>query len=209
MFIGNLKTALVESLRATFVEAYPEHDFRNIDVSIEYPMEEKNYPGVWVDFTPTQPIQSAGINHVEWIRIEGEDSPRKTTVFRYGGTILFTCVALTSLERDRLVDEMSKILAFGLLNPERAIFRNKLIANDMIAVDPQWDKFGINGKAESQGTPWGTNEVVYEQTVSMDCTGLFRTDLQEVVMVPLTGITVYEWVDGQTPPPVVSEPGWQ
>jgi hypothetical protein len=201
VFITSLKTVLVETLNATFsVDNYPERDFENVTISIEYPMAEKDYPGIWVDFAPSQPIQVAGINHVEWTSPDENGHRMQTTVWRYAGTIQFTCVALTSLERDRLVDEMVKVLAFGLLNPERAVFRQKLIGNDLIAIDPQWDKFAINGKDENQGTPWNTSEVIYEQTVSMDCTGSFYVEPTSLVMVPLSAIKVYEYIEGQTPP---------
>jgi hypothetical protein len=199
VFIYPLKTAIIEALTATFDANYPEANFRQVAVSLEYPMAKEAYPGIWVDFTPTQPVQSAGINHVEYIRDE-DGGIRRTTKFRYAGTIQMTCVALTSLERDRLIDEVLKVLAFGLLNPDRAVFRQTLIANDLVACDPQWDKFAIGGKDESQGTPWGTNEVVYEQTASMDCTGDFYPDPDALVLVPLSKIEVFPYVEGTTPP---------
>lgn len=199
MFIYPLKTIVVEAWQATFDADYPEANFRNISVSLEYPAAKERYPGVWVDFTPTQPVQSAGINHVEFIRDES-GAVRQTTKFRYAGTIQMTCVALTSLERDRLVDEVLKVLGFGLLNPQRSAFRTMLTANDLIACDPQWDKFAIGGKGEEQGTPWGTDEIVYEQTVSMDCTGDFYPDPDTLVLVPLSKIETFPYVQGTTPP---------
>jgi hypothetical protein len=209
MYITSLKTILQETMEQTYNQSYPESDFRGLNVSIEYPMKQEDYPGIWVDFTPSRPIQSAGINHVEYTSLDGNGQRRRSTVFTYGGSIQYTCVALTSVERDRLVDEVVKILAFGLLNPERSIYREKLLSNDLIAIDPQWDRFDAGGKAENQGTPWGTEEIVYEMTVGMDATGTFYVDQQDVTLVPLSAIKVYEWVQGQTPPPETAGGGWQ
>lgn len=200
---------LSEVTKTTFDANYPENDFENINVSIEYPDARKDYPGIWIDYSPVGDMQSAGINHVEMGPLLEDGTRLRTTVWRYAGIMQFTCVAMTSLERDRLVDEMTKVLAFGLLNPERAVFRQGLLANTLIAVDPQWDKVGLTGKDETPGTPWGTDEIIYEQTVTMGCTGYFYVDLEAVVLVPLSAIRVYDWIEGQTPPVETAGPGWQ
>lgn len=209
MYLTALKTILKEALAETFTATYPADHFRGLNISVEYPMAKEDYPGIWVDFTPSRPIQSAGINHVEYTSLDGNGQRRRSTVFTYGGSIQYTCVALTNAERDLLVDDVVTLLAFGQLNPERAIFRNKLINNNMIAIDPQWDRFDVGGKSETQGTPWGTDEVVYEETVSMDATGNFYVDQETVTIVPLSAIKVYEWVQGTTPPVGTAGGGWQ
>lgn len=190
MFLVNTKTLLIEALRETFDASYPTQQFRDIWVSMEYPIEEANYPGIWVDFIPTQPLQIAGINHTEWSDPGLGGGRRKNGRWRFAGQFALTCVAMTSLQRDRLVDEVVQLLAFGQETDSTARFRSMLEGNDLIALSCQWDTFGLGGKAETPGTPWGTDDVVYEMTVSFDCQGEIVSDGTSRTYDPITGFEV-------------------
>lgn len=215
MFLLETKTLVLEALKSVFNEDYPVADFRAIWSGMEYPADKANYPGIWVDFTPTAPLQSAGIGHVEYVTSDS-GGVRKATRWRFAGNLTFTVTALSSLERDRLVDELIKVLAFGSENPATAPFRQMLEVNDLIALSVQWDTFSLPGKDESPGTPWGTPEVVYEHTVSLDCEGSFVSEASGAALVPLSGFTfdVYDDVT-QMPidPPATGDPSqigqWQ
>ncbi len=52
MYLVSLKTLLVESLKGTFTQSYPEPDFRSLHVTLEYPTKQAEYPGIWVDYEP-------------------------------------------------------------------------------------------------------------------------------------------------------------
>jgi hypothetical protein len=199
IFIVPLKTLLTEVTRATFDADYIEVDFRDLWVSMEYPHEKASYPGIWVDFTPTAKLQIAGIDHREYILDAVSGRYRRVTRWRYGGVLQFTIVALTSLERDRLLDELVRVMSFGLEQPSTAVFRSSIENNDLIACQVQWDQYDLGGKAETPGTPWGSDEIVYEQTVSVDCQGDFvaRTDSPAFTMVPLREIVVFESIQDE------------
>lgn len=216
MYLTSLKTLLVDAVKETFDEEYPEADFRDLEVSIEYPMKETDYPGIWVDFAPVGQLQIAGVGHIEYAEIDGQMA--QVSRWRYQGRAQFTLVAMTSLERDRLFDEFIKVLAFGRENPAASQFRAKIENNEWIACNFDFDEIETGGFAATQGTPWGTDQVVYEGTISMECFGEFVGDWSTDTLVPLARVTFdepvqldYDTTTGQTtipdPPPDPSE-GW-
>lgn len=205
MYLTSLLALIVEATRRTFGEDYPVEQFRRLWVSLDYPVDRASYPGIWVDFQPTTDIQSAGIGHVEYGPPAADGSRRAATRWRYAGMVQLTCVALSGLERALLVDELVKVVAFGLENPARAEFTRMVEHNDLIAAQLQRDKIDVSAKAESPGTPWETDEVVYEQTVTVDCVGEFVSDGTDATLVRLSEVVVYEVAPGQSPP---SGGGW-
>jgi hypothetical protein len=201
MFMVPLLTLLVESLNRTFDADYPTERFRGLWVSLEYPAAQSNYPGIWVDFQPSTDMQSAGIGHMEFTAPAGDGTVHSFTRWRYAGMVQLTCVALTSLERATLLDEVIKTVAFGLENPGRAEFIRHMESNDLVACNLQRDKIDLTTKGEAQGTPWGTDEVIYEQTIAIDCEGEFVSDGATGSLIPLSAITFYELSPGDPPPP--------
>lgn len=196
-FATPTKVALVEALRVTFDAGYPVEDFRGITIGTEFPEAKQGYPGIWVDFDPGQEIQIAGIGHVEFI--EGDDDwsmPIKR--YTFFGTATFTVYALTSRERDRLYDEMVKVLAFG--DSTRAAFREAIEANEWIGMNMDFDQVETTGWTDSPGTPWASEGRVYEATLSMNLQGDFASDLQEGSLVPLSNIIITPYLDGSAPP---------
>ena len=191
MFLTEAKTLFVEAMSEVFSETFPIPKFRDIYVSMEFPEDKANYPGIWVDFTPTTAMQSAGIGHVEYIPVGDNGDVRKGTVWRFAGEVSFTIAAMTSLERDTLIDEVIRLLAFGAEEPALSAFRTKVERNDLIKVSMQWDTFALSGKGEQPGTPWGTDEIIYEMTVTIDCQGQFVSGFDtSAILVPLHQIQI-------------------
>lgn len=206
MYLTNLLSLAVLAVRETFDSEYVEEDFRRLWCSLEYPVDQASYPGIWVDYLPTTNIQAAGIAHVEYTPPGLDGSYRKFTRWRYAGQIQLTVVTLSSLERARLVDEVVKVIAFGRENPSRSRFIRLIESNDLIGCQVQLDRIGVSGKDESAGTPWGTDEFIYEQTVVLDCEGEFVSDGTDAVLVPLSSVQVTPYRDGETVP---EGEGWQ
>lgn len=188
MYLTSLLTLVVESVQRTFNEDYPEIDFRDLWCSLEYPEERANYPGIWVGYSPTTNIQNAGLAHVEFTPPDGGGARRPYSRWRYAGQIQLTCVTLSSLERARLIDEVVKVVAFGRENVVRSEFIHFIETNDLIACQVMLDRIGVGTPNESPGTPWGTDEVLYEQTVVLDCQGEFISDGTDAALVPLSQI---------------------
>lgn len=189
MFLVEVKTLFVEAMKGVFTDSFSIEKFRNLYVSMEFPEDKVNYPGIWVDFAPTAALQVAGIGHVEYISVDDHGGVRRGTVWRFGGQVSFTVSAMTSLERDTLVDEVVKVMAFGSENPELSVFRSTLEVNDLIKISMQWDTFELTGKGETSGTPWNTDEIIYEMTVQVDLQGQFVSDdVAGETMIPLSAV---------------------
>lgn len=189
---------MVEALRATFTSTYPQPDFRSVWVSIEYPIEKASYPGLWVDYSDSDELRVAGIDHHEYVELS--DGPHRVTRWRFGGEVTVTVVALSSLERDRLFDEVVRTFAFARENTAVSAFRDRIEQNDLMAMNINFDTLRVFGDNAAPGTPWETEEIIYEKSVSMDVIGEFVGDPSTGALVRLSQIRVTGYPRG-TPEP--------
>lgn len=205
MFVSSTKTLLTEAIKRTFDADYPIEQFRNLHASIEFPALRQNYPGIWVDFDPTD-VRIAGIGHVE--ETEGEDgSWSRFKRWRFGGNATFTLVAMTSLERDLLLDEVVKVIAFGEETAQRSEFRAYVEDNEFVRLNLQFDQLSLVGFQHSFGTPWETDESIYEVTVVLAAVGEFVSDGLHGTLASLSEIEVIPY-DDQQEDPLPDPDGW-
>lgn len=203
MYLLELKTNVVEALRATFDGSYPEPDFQSIKASIEYPVDQADYPGIWVNYDDTQELTIAGIGHTEYVEVNGVELP--VTRWRFGGTLTMTLTALSSLERDRLFDEMVKVIGFARFSDSRSEFRDRIEQNDLLAMNANFDLMRPSGDNAAPGTPWGTDEFIYEKSISIDLIGEFVSEPDSMTLVPLRQIRVKGYQQGTPEPPFTGE----
>lgn len=190
MFLKELKSILVLALRDTFDANYPEIDFQDLKVSIEYPDKVADYPSIWVDYEPTQNIETISIDSIQYVG----NTYFKT--WRFQGYATFTIVALSSLERDRLFDEVVKVVAFGETNVQRSVFRKTIDDNDLIAMNMDFDSMAVRGSTASMGTPWGSDDIIYEITCACQILGEFSSNIVTGELVLLSEIEVISTIDG-------------
>lgn len=193
MYLVAVKTVITKAMQRAFDDNAPEPDFANLHVSIEYPIDSHNYPSIWVDFDPTGDLRIAGIGHTEGL-IESDPLSSNMYRWRFQGTATFTVVAFTSLERDRLYDAVIKVLAFGDSKDNLGRFRSYLESNSLIAMNANFDKISQSGFSTAQGTPWGTDEMMYEATLSMEIIGEFVVS-NDASLIPLSEVNLTDWVD--------------
>lgn len=204
MYLTHLKAAVVEALRATFDGNYPDEDFRSLKVGIEYPVDQAAYPGIWVNYDDTQELTIASIGGgVEMADLDGHDVP--VTRWRFGGTLSFTVTALSSLERDRLFDELVKVIGFARVKDSISEFRTVIEHNDLLAMNANFDLMRPSGDNAAPGTPWGTDEMIYEKSLSIDLIGEFVSEPDQMILVPLRQIRVMGYVQGTPEPPFTGE----
>ena len=174
MFLDSLKTLLVTALRDTFNSEYPVEEWQNLYVSIEYPIAKTAYPGVWVDFEATNEIQTVGVSSV-FYTTKSPIAPY--LLWQYKGYSTFTITALTSWQRDRLFDQLIRVFAFGKVYAGNSTFRSTIVDNPYIACNMNWDKIKIMGASTATpGTPWGSEEIIYEVTLGIETWGEFASD---------------------------------
>lgn len=198
-----LKTLLVKATQAVFDADYFEEDFRNLHVSIEFPADKQAYPGLWVNFSPTADLHIIGIDHVEYIEND-DDTVTPFTRWEFAGVASWTVTTMSPWERDRLLDEFIRMVAFGPEADSTSGFRSTIEDNELLAVNLNFDKFSIGGEAATPGTPWGTDEVIYEYTISIEVLGEFVSSTADGVLLPITDIIVTPY----TNPPGDPDPSW-
>lgn len=203
-FLMKTKTNLVKALQTTFDGGYPIPDFRDLHVSIEFPVDKQHYPCIWVDFEPSQDLVAAGIDHAEYT--PWSETARRLERWRFFGTCTFTVVAFSSAVRDRLADEVIRVLAFGRTDPTSSQFRQAIENYPYIAMDIGWDKVGIGQMAASPGTPWGSDEYLYEVTLRMNAQGEFLSNPSTGELYPISEVAVYPRQEGE--PDLPAGDGW-
>lgn len=214
MYIHPLKTLLIEALQGTFDSQYPVQEWQGLRIGMEYPVDVQNYPSVWVDYDDTQPLMKASIRHEETTDPDTGNPTAPFTRWRFAGYISLTAVALTSLQRDRVFDELVAVVATSIEDPLRGRFAATIANNDLIAANIQTDKLQPRGAAAAPGTPWSTDELIYERTLNIEIIGEFYAlpgtstlvNLSKILITPSQDITGATTPDGN--PVTVPGPGF-
>jgi hypothetical protein len=185
-----LKTTIVKALQTTFDGQYPEPDFVDTHVSMEYPMDKQDYPGIWVNYRDDDPVIKAGIAHTENIK-DLAGIWHQVSRWRIAGTVSLTIAALSMLEKDRLFDQVVRVLMEDAVDETPAgRFKPYIEDNKFIGVVFNYDEISISGVSASPGTPWETNEVLYETTIDISLVGEFISDPSYNTLVPLSKVLV-------------------
>jgi hypothetical protein len=207
MFVTHLLTTLTKGIKETFDGNYPEEDFRDLHASIEFPIKSQEYPSVWITFETTTELENVGIGHIEYTTDEDAGEWTQVHRWRFAGLVNYTVAVLTSLERARLADELVKVMAFGTENQYRRRFRDFIEGNPFIAVNFNFDQIALAGWAETPGTPWGTDDIIYEVTVRMEVVGEFVSDGLTGELVPLSQVIMHPYTELEGDP-FPLQPGW-
>lgn len=192
--IESVKIAVMVALKESLSGTTLGIDMSGSDVAVEmeYPMVPEHYPGIWVQFSFTEFLNS-GI---------GMELPFKETVngveqwsilkeFQFKGTVTLTVVALTNLERDRISDRVVTMLMYARV-PEHVItmasedtkqFRTligSLASNPYVAMTIDHDTLSPGGQSMTPGVPWDPELPGYEDSYSFSILGqsniVFRND---------------------------------
>lgn len=199
-YLRTIKTGSVAALQQAFRLAYPEQDaaggIQPVRVSLDYPVEPGAYPGIWVDFE-TSLLQTAGVDYSEQL---ADGTP--LTRWRFQGYAVFTIVALNSNECDGVYDQVIALTAFAAQSDYPSVFRTVVDANGLVSTTWSYDLAEGRGQSAAPGTPWGTDEIIYERGVALRVIGEFVTGPpagEEIPpLVPLREIIVtgIEEIDG-------------
>lgn len=189
-FIEAVKTVIISGLRTTFDSNYPDSQFRNIHISMEYPLLENQYPGIWVKFSFSK-IQSTGVGS---FFVDSNNNKYKR--FYFEGRAMLQVFAMTSLERDKISDSLIYMFAFGDLNPNNNRFKNSITTNNYINMTINSDELMPGGQQENIGAPWQEDAVVYNDSYSFDLIGQFASDINTGALATLDSITFTPYMSG-------------
>lgn len=196
MYLSLLKASMVRAMQATINQNYPNPNLAAMKISVDYPWDQASFPSIWVDYVPTVPTRKCGIGQVDTaVFTDSGVQPPVTTYatydeFVFEGDVTFTIATLSSLERDNAHDEMLRVFMAGQENPQTAIFRTQIEQGEFLAINARWDEIEVGGVTAAPGTPWGTDEVVYETTVSLHVQGYFFVMPEAGDLIALSKINV-------------------
>ena len=185
LIITPAKKLIVEGLRSTFTNLYPNERLASMNINIEYPYEREHYPGIWVRFVPSV-VRASGLN-------PDVHTPTEIyAVWHFEGTFSLTILALTSKERDLIVDGLIEAYAFAHMMPSASVLYSTITASDLINMTLQSDTLTPGGPTESVGTPWDDDKLVYEDRYSFFAIGQVRSRTQpDVVFTNLSEIETF------------------
>jgi hypothetical protein len=189
---------ITTGLKSVFTENYVsmdgQPDFAGLHCSIEYPIDPQDYPGVWVDFEPEGELTRGGIDDINSYLKNGNDTLTPLYLWRAQGWATYTLAAMSSLQRARLHDEIVRVFAFGS-DPTVSAFRETIENNNYLAMNMDFDRIAERGSAATPGTPWGSEEIIYEVTLAMQCVIEFYSTANKDQLFPLDSIQLYGSVE--------------
>jgi len=109
-----INRTVTRALRDVFTSTYPDSDFQNLNIVVDYPLSEAEYPAIICRYREG-PIPNAGVGHAEYFPAP-DGSIRKWKHRRFEGTMEFLVSTLSPLDRDVLSDALVEILSFGDLD---------------------------------------------------------------------------------------------
>lgn len=196
MFKLAAKVAIVEALRELYDSNY-SLDVKPKTVDIEYAEREEQWPFVYVEFNPTE-IRWMGIDPDRYIP-SGVASEPWTRIRKghFSGTFTFTVLTLTSEERDRMWDQLVQLFLMGRLHEQTNDFFEKIESHDLIAMTIMEGTVDPVGTSVNPGTPWGTEQLTYEASLSVNAIGQFYASDFSQNLIAISQVESYPAIEGE------------
>lgn len=215
MFVSAVKIAVIEAFRAIWYEnqnvGQEAHETR-LDltpndapvprrVTIDYPEEAANWPFILVQFHPKN-VGWTGIDPDEIVDAAADefDTPSANPSFRlirqgrFDASIQLQIMSETSGERDRIWDNLIKIILMGRKREATSRFFDRIENNGLVGLTVMEGTIDMVGDTISMGTPWSQEALSYEATISFDVTGVFYADEFDEELVTLKTARAYGYI---------------
>lgn len=184
LVVTPVKKLMIQALKETFDNLYPNDKLMSMNISMEYPYKTEHYPGIWVRFSIST-LQASGIDPT----IHTDDEIY--AAWQFEGTVSFTIIALSSKERDLISDGVIEAYAFAALMPTASPFYATINSSDLVNITLQSGVLSSAGQTETIGTPWDDDKIAYEDRYSFQLVGQVRSRVQPgVVFTNLSEIQV-------------------
>jgi len=196
---------VVNALRKTFDNDYPDTSLRNLYIGPDFQYERSKYPAIIIRFEPTT-VRNLGMGHYV-VDTDNQGFDRIYHQWYFEGSIAFTVWALSSYQRDVLLDNIMDVIAFGRYKTNTSAFYNEIYDDDFITLNMQTEDIrpGTNSTSE---VPWqAENEQFYTGSWWTQVTGHFYSDGTTGALVPIRQINAYPYREDQAVPQG-AEPPW-
>src|SRR3990172_3325141 len=195
----------------------PDLDAPNADpiprrITLEYPEESQDWPTILVQVRPTI-VEWTGITPDEVVdasldsgfpaidRSTTEDpalnenpSYKLIRQGRFEASCMLQILSLTSMERDRMWDNLIKLLMMGRKKNATNNFFTTMESHDLVGLTIMEGSVRAIGDTIGQGTPWDAELLTYEAAVEFDMVGTFFADEYTEDLVPLRAAEAYEYI---------------
>lgn len=212
MFVVATKMAIVEAFRSIWYDnqnvGQENHDLQ-LDltpndspiprrVTIDYPEEEQNWPFILVQVRPTI-VRWTGVMPDETFNAGTEEVPEWVRIRQgyFEATCMLQIMALSSGERDRIWDNLIKIILMGRKRSATSRFWESIETNGLVGITVNEGQIGMIGDTISMGAPWetGAETLTYEASIEFDMVGTFFGDEYNENLVSLRTAQVFEYID--------------
>lgn len=196
--------SLVYALRSVFDGGYDrDRQLVNLQVVSAYPLDKMDWPTIIVEYENTL-VQNAGVGHEEWFNDAG-NILRKWNHNRFEGTVNFTILAFTPLDRDIAADALVEILRFGRLDPAMHSFFDGIYGLESDTnVELRFTQLMlntdiINGGGNSESiAPWNAEDVhVYETSHSVEIHGGYYNVIPQDTWGYVTAVDADSYPEGE------------
>lgn len=200
---------LTDALSKEFNESYPDTLLQAPYVGPTYPFTKEKFPSIIISYIPTT-TNNMGMGHYLSIVDETTGDLINVGHWRFTGQLQFKVVALTSVDRASITDQLISVLAFGAFSSVYSPFWNEVLDNDFIAMTPLTQVISPGGPSETQ-VPWGDiDALLYENTISVAATGEFFSNPFDGGLVRINEVNLLPYRQGQTPPKGTGDPNpWE
>lgn len=210
MFITATKVAIVEALRSVWFAdqntSQEAHIYRSDlspndrpfprRITLEYPEESTDWPAILVQVRP-HVITWTGITPDEIVTVaDGTGQPQYKRIRQgyFEATCMLEILALTSEERDRIWDNLVKLLMMGRKRAPTKNFHDTLASHDLVGITANEGSVRPLGDSIGMGTPWNPELITYEAAIEFDMTGVFYADEYTEELVPIENARVYNYI---------------
>ena len=229
MFLVAVKTALVESLRSVWYqggsdgqEAHTYNPQLTLNdkplprrITVEYPEEAHDWPFIlvqvrpsiveWTGIMPDEVVDAANYGTATDYSTTVDPSPPEAPQYklirqgRFEASCMLQIMALSSEERDRIWDNLVKLVMMGRKRSATNNFYTTLENHDLVGLTIMEGSIDAVGDTISMGTPWDPELLSYEASIQFNMVGTFFADEYTEDLVPLSAARVYEYIayDGE------------
>lgn len=195
MFITAAKIATVEAIESAFaalgnMSSNITKDLVPRSVTIEYPVEEVEWPAIYVQFRPTL-TQYTGLDPDTFAEIITNGDITGWEQIREGyfeGAFDLQILAMSSEERDKIWETIINFFIMNGMSPGSSAFYSSISANDLISITFAQGSILQVGDTVSPGTPWSPEELTYETTMRIKCVGEFYENKYNVELSPVSSV---------------------
>lgn len=192
-----VKRVVIDALRSVFTNVYPDPQFRNLNIALEYPLKRELFPAIVVNFDESR-VLNTGVGHVEFSSIN-----QKFFHYMFEGALELRILTLTPLDRDVLSDSIVELIAFGRLQSLTREFFEAIYSDDNNGGQIMFNSDVLTPLGENVSlNNWGEeDQPVYQTGYRVELNGAFYSNAKSSPFLTwIDQVNIYPWAEGEPRP---------